>query len=105
MQPAKLSIPMHEHRYVSVYFTPAALSTFSAVFEAKVESGTDKSTNFLTFDVKGDGTLPRVSIVGDEYVLNEEGKRVVNFGRVMTGKHKVLPLLLKNDGADPQPNY
>ena len=37
VQPSTWDIPPHEHRYVTVYFAPRAIQTYSAVFEANVE--------------------------------------------------------------------
>lgn len=39
VHPKRLDIPPHEYRYVTVYFSPKAIRSFAAVFEALVENG------------------------------------------------------------------
>merc|ERR1719446_1886185 len=51
----QLHIPPHEYRYVKVRFRPPSLQTYSAIFEASVPEGKDPKTNFLQFDLRGDG--------------------------------------------------
>jgi hypothetical protein len=57
VQPTQLMIPAHEHRYVTVSFTPPQLQTYHCIFEATVTDGTDPRTNYLTFEIRGDGTV------------------------------------------------
>jgi hydrocephalus-inducing protein len=58
----KLQIGPHEHRYVTVGFTPTSLNTFGAMFEATVEGGLDPKTKQLRFELRGDGSLPNVAL-------------------------------------------
>lgn len=41
VQPASIELPPHEFQFVSVYFRPSAMQTYSASFIAEVENGTD----------------------------------------------------------------
>jgi hydrocephalus-inducing protein len=97
---AQLAIPMHEHRYATVYFKPKGLLTYTATFEASVANGSDEQTNRLAFDVTGDGTLPRV-VVREPALRNEAGQALVDFRRLLVGKVHVLPLHIVNEGILP----
>eukprot|EP00759_Apiculatamorpha_spiralis_P009318 PhF_6_TR15973/c0_g1_i1/m.24996/K17570/HYDIN; hydrocephalus-inducing protein len=58
----KITIPPHEHKYVVVGFTPIGLNTFSAMFSAAVENGFDVKTKHLKFEIRGEGSLPDVTV-------------------------------------------
>ncbi len=60
--PAALHIPAHEHRFVTVKFTPQGLSTCRAVFTAEVERCTIEDSKRLSFEITGEGILPSVSV-------------------------------------------
>lgn len=66
IHPAQLLIPPHEHRYVTVTFAPPQLQTYFSIFEAKVTDGNDPRTNYLTFEIRGDGTVPSITLEGVE---------------------------------------
>ena len=56
------TIPPHEHRYVKISFSPTELKSYFAQFEAIVNNGTDPGTRELTFEVRGDGSLPQLQV-------------------------------------------
>lgn len=96
-----LSLPMHEHRYATVYFTPAGLDTYSAVFEATVDNGTDDKTNKLVFDIVGEGTLPRVTIRAPA-TRNDKGQAKVAFPKQLVGRSPATSeLTIVNEGILP----
>ena len=41
VQPASIELPPHEFEFVSVYFLPSAMQTYTATFMAEVDNGTD----------------------------------------------------------------
>jgi len=63
--PTKLQIPAHSHVYATVVFTPTAMQHYSALFEAAIDgvSAVQAKSRNLTFELAGDGNLPRISIV------------------------------------------
>jgi hypothetical protein len=100
VEPKKLSIPSHEHRYVSVSFHPTSIQNYSGVFEALVENVTDGKYKCLTFELRGEGTLPRVSI--EKPILRSKaGFPWVKFRRLLIGTNQIIPIVLKNDGIIP----
>ncbi|XP_056381388.1 hydrocephalus-inducing protein homolog isoform X2 [Hyla sarda] len=102
VQPQRMSIPSHSHSYASVSFTPQSMQTYHCSFEASVEgisSVLSKSRN-LTFDISGEGNLPRVTIVRPA-LCNKRGNPVLLFQRLLIGQSQQLPLVLKNEGSVP----
>lgn len=93
-----LTIPPHDYRYVQVSFAPTSLHSFAACFEATVRGNPDPKTNHLVFDLRGEGTLPRVSVVTPQDKL-PSGERHVSFGRVFLGKSQVRTVSIKNSGV------
>ena len=100
LEPKQLQIPMHEHRYATIFFKPTGLQTFIGSFEANVELGTEPKTNSLVFEVRGDGTLPRVSILQPRH-RNDKGQALVSFKRLLKGKTQTETILVKNEGILP----
>ncbi|EKX37002.1 hypothetical protein GUITHDRAFT_78541 [Guillardia theta CCMP2712] len=98
LAPDKLSIPMHEHRYATVFFEPSSLQTSIALFEAVVEGGTDDRTNRLSFELRGDGTLPRVSIIMGSRSPDD---KQVEMESVIVGKEGTHVFSIKNHGILP----
>ncbi|CAD7931174.1 unnamed protein product [Amoebophrya sp. A25] len=97
IQPAQLLIPPHEHRYVTVSFAPPQLQTYYAIFEAKVTDGLDPRTNYLTFEIRGDGTVPSITLEGVDAMT--DGK--FDFGKLQLGREHAIQFRLQNDGIIP----
>ena len=81
IEPKKLTIPPHEHRYVTCFFTPQSMQIYYASLEANVELGTDPATKQLTFDLMAEGTLPHVSVVKPS-LKTEEGAPLLAFPKL-----------------------
>lgn len=54
----------------------------------------------LTFDITGEGTLPRVTVVRP-ILYNQHGNPFLLFKRLLLGHSEKLPLILKNNGTLP----
>ena len=80
VQPTSLELPPHEHRYVTVYFKPVEMRMYNARFSANVEDGTDTTTNQLSFELTGEGTLPCVT-VENPVLLHTDGSLLTDFPR------------------------
>lgn len=100
VQPDTVTIPPHEHRYVTVCFTPAAMQSYSAIFGASVEMGTVAETRRLSFELLAEGTLPHVTIVAPSARL-VEGAPLLSFPKLLVGRTSRLPLTLHNEGVLP----
>jgi len=73
VHPASLDVPPHEHRYVTLYFDPRAISSYVATLDAVVREGADPKTKQFTCDVRGDGTLPHVTVEEPSDIAEEDG--------------------------------
>ena len=62
VEPAQLVIPPQEYRYTALYFAPAAIQQYSATLEAVVQGGSDPATRSFSCELRGEGTLPTLSI-------------------------------------------
>ncbi|XP_029465095.1 hydrocephalus-inducing protein homolog [Rhinatrema bivittatum] len=102
LDPSRMCIPSHSHVFATVTFTPQMIQSYSCVFEAIVEgppSLTAKARS-LTFDILGEGNLPRVSILRP-MLRNKQGNPLFLFKRLLIGHSEKLPLILKNEGTIP----
>lgn len=78
--PSSVVIPPHESRYVSVIFQPNAIRTYAATLEAAVENGGNPLTKMFTCELRGEGTLPSLTL---ELPTAEKGPPVLKFPRLM----------------------
>ena len=99
VSPARACIGRYGSLYVTVSFTPPAMQVYTAVFEAAVDGMTGVVSRYrsLTFDIQGDGNLPRVSIQRPA-TRNKSGNLIMLFRPLLVGRAQVLPLVLTNDG-------
>ena len=111
-----VTVPAHEHRYIDVTFTPTAFDSYTCVFEALVEKSSDPVARQLVFELRGDGTLPNLTVLTPTAREPETAAPLLVFPRVFTGPAssdsgatparvassadmQKLPLVLRNDGA------
>jgi len=100
VQPSSWDIPPHEHRYVSVFFNPKEMSSYTSFFKALVVDALNVETKELTFKVCGAGTLPCVTILSPkDRVVG--GSLPVDFGTIQVHKTRSIPLVLENNGIVP----
>ncbi|KAM4614098.1 hydrocephalus-inducing protein homolog [Discoglossus pictus] len=102
VSPQRMNIPSHGHCFARVTFSPQNMQTYQCIFEATVEgvgSAITKTSN-LTFDISGDGNLPRVTVLRP-VLRNRSGSPLLLFQRLLIGHCQQLPLVLKNDGSIP----
>ncbi|KAJ3159463.1 hypothetical protein HDU86_001781 [Geranomyces michiganensis] len=99
-EPKKLSIPSHESRYVTVTFHPTLLQSYAGIFEAVVDNVGESKTKILTFELRGEGTLPR-AVVERPTLKSIQGLPLLQFRRLMIGASQTLPIVLRNDGIIP----
>ncbi|KAI9002678.1 hypothetical protein BC832DRAFT_104056 [Gaertneriomyces semiglobifer] len=100
VEPKRLTIPSHESRYVTVVFQPTSIQSYAGIFEATVENVGESKTKTLSFELRGEGTLPRVSVVSPS-TKNKNGLPLLHFRRLLLGTSAALPITLRNDGILP----
>ena len=76
--------------------------TYTGQFEVTVEglTGPQSKLRNLSFEVQGEGNLPRVSVIKPS-LRNKKGTPLLLFKRLLTGRSQTLPLCLANDGTLP----
>ncbi|CAE8631652.1 unnamed protein product [Polarella glacialis] len=99
VEPQELVIPPHESRQIAVSFKPTHLANFGAVLEAVVPQGTDPNTNYLSFELRGDGAVPSISLQGPRLFGDEGGELVM--GKLTLGKTHEVRMTLRNGGLLP----
>jgi len=97
VEPKRCTIPPHEHRYVTAFFTPKAIASYTGVFEAEVEQGTDAATQLLQFELLGEGTLPHLTVQAPT-AKTDRGQPLLQFTRLLVGRTKRMPVQLHNGG-------
>jgi adenylate kinase family enzyme len=100
VEPKKLSIPSHEYRYVVVSFHPTSIQSYAGIFEALVENVDQSRSRTLLFELRGEGTLPRVTIEKPT-LKNKVGLPLMKFRRLLVGASQTLPIVLRNEGNIP----
>ncbi|KAI9356512.1 hypothetical protein DFJ73DRAFT_958267 [Zopfochytrium polystomum] len=100
LEPKKMTIPSHEYRYVTVYFHPTSIQSYAGLFEAVVENIDQTRSKNLTFELRGEGTLPRV-VVERPILRNKAGWPWLKFRRLLVGGAQSLPIVLRNEGITP----
>lgn len=98
VEPKKLNIQSHEYRYVTVSFHPTSLQSYAGIFEAIVENVIESKSKCLSFELRGEGTLPRVSIESPSALKGKNGIATMNFKKILVGACHTLPLIIKNEG-------
>nr|XP_004659621.2 hydrocephalus-inducing protein homolog [Jaculus jaculus] len=102
VEPNKMCIASRSHAFATVFFTPQAMQTYQCIFEATLDGlpSNIARNRGLVFDVVGEGTLPRVTIVRPT-LYNQLGNPLLLFKRLLLGLSEKLPLILKNNGTIP----
>ncbi|KAI8803400.1 hypothetical protein BJ742DRAFT_498091 [Cladochytrium replicatum] len=100
VEPKRLVIPSHEHRYVVVSFHPMSIQSYAGVFEATVENVAESRFKTLTFELRGEGTLPHI-IVENPTGKTTAGLYLLDFHRKLIGSSNMKQIILRNDGVIP----
>eukprot|EP00698_Gefionella_okellyi_P022526 TRINITY_DN7486_c0_g1_i1.p1 TRINITY_DN7486_c0_g1~~TRINITY_DN7486_c0_g1_i1.p1 ORF type:complete len:4186 (-),score=1237.39 TRINITY_DN7486_c0_g1_i1:99-12656(-) len=100
LQPATMHIPASEYSYVTVSFKPTAMATYAGTFTATVAKGTDAKTKTLSFEVRGEGTLPQAQVV-EPSARTTQGQPLLKFKRLLVGKNATQNLVVRNPGIIP----
>ncbi|XP_030621187.1 hydrocephalus-inducing protein homolog [Chanos chanos] len=104
LTPTKMCIPSHSHAFATVTFSPQAMQTYRAMFEASVEGAASLvpsgKVKALMFELLGEGNLPTVTVLRPA-LRNGRGQPVLQFKRLLVGRGQCLPLVMKNTGSVP----
>nr|XP_023421731.1 hydrocephalus-inducing protein homolog [Cavia porcellus] len=102
VEPNKMCVASRSNAFATVLFTPQAMQSYQCVFEATLDGlpSNVARNRGLVFDIVGEGTLPRVTVV-KPILYNQHGNPLLLFKRLLLGHSEKLPLILKNNGAIP----
>lgn len=93
----------HDSACISYVATHTFCSLLSSLppplyqFEALVDKGADPKTNKLCFQLRGEGTVPRLTVVQPS-ARTDDGQPLIQFPRLFCGKSRSLSVVLRNDG-------
>jgi hypothetical protein len=97
--PDQVVINPYDSVQISIHFRPPKLASFAAIFEATVQGGTDPVTKYLSFELRGDGAVPSISLTGPPVFGDEGGE--LSFGKLSVGRSHEVRMALRNDGMLP----
>ncbi|XP_040838338.1 hydrocephalus-inducing protein homolog isoform X1 [Ochotona curzoniae] len=102
VEPSKMCVGSRSHAFATVSFTPQTMQTYQCIFEATLDGLPSNlaRNRGLVFDIFGEGTLPRVTVVRP-ILHNQYGNPMLLFKRLQLGHSEKLPLILKNNGTIP----
>ncbi|KAI9203105.1 uncharacterized protein BJ171DRAFT_600257 [Polychytrium aggregatum] len=100
VDPKKLTIPSHEYRYVTVSFHPTLIQSYAGIFEAVVENVSESKSKILSFEIRGEGSLPRV-VIEKPTTKSKLGAPLLKFRRILVGASQSQSILVRNEGILP----
>ncbi|KAM6352746.1 hydrocephalus-inducing protein homolog isoform 6-T13 [Alca torda] len=103
VDPVRMCVASRSHAFATVTFTPQTMQNYQCTFEASLDVPTSSAANearSLTFDISGDGNLPRVTVLRP-VLHNKRGNPLLLFKKLLLGHSEKLPLVLHNGGTIP----
>ncbi|NWH50429.1 HYDIN protein, partial [Fregata magnificens] len=103
VDPIRMCVPSRSHAFATVTFTPQTMQNYQCTFEASLDvqaSPAAIKAQSLTFDISGDGNLPRVTVLRP-VLHNKRGNPLLLFKKLLLGDSEKLPLVLHNGGIMP----
>ncbi|KAM9214465.1 hydrocephalus-inducing protein homolog [Leptosomus discolor] len=103
VDPVRMCVPSRSHAFATVTFTPQMMRNYQCTFEASLDvqaSPAATKAQSLTFDISGEGNLPRVTVLRP-VLHNKRGNPLLLFKKLLLGASEKLPLVLRNDGIVP----
>nr|CCA18905.1 PREDICTED: similar to hydrocephalus inducing putati [Albugo laibachii Nc14] len=97
VQPSVWDIPPQEYRFINVHFKPDIIMSYQAKLIAQVMDSRDQNSD-LTFELRGEGTLPCITVAEPSLRDSADSRLILTFGRVQLLKVKRRSLVLRNDG-------
>lgn len=74
---------------------------YSGILEASVLRGTDPKTQKLSVELRGEGTLPHLTVTQPTTLDEDSGNVLLNFPRIFLGRSKTMSIVLRNEGIVP----
>ncbi|XP_074007853.1 hydrocephalus-inducing protein homolog [Numenius arquata] len=103
VDPLRMCVPSRSHAFATVTFAPQTMQNYQCTFEASLDVPASPAANkaqSLTFNISGDGNLPRVTVLRP-VLHNKRGNPLLLFKKLLLGDSEKLPLVLHNGGTIP----
>ncbi|KFQ76081.1 Hydrocephalus-inducing protein, partial [Phaethon lepturus] len=103
LDPVRMCVPSCSHAFATVTFTPQTMQNYQCTFEASLDvqaSSAAMKAQSLTFNISGDGNLPRVTVLRP-VLHNKRGNPLLLFKKLLLGDTEKLLLVLHNSGIVP----
>ncbi|KAF1661855.1 hypothetical protein FQA23_0006661, partial [Aptenodytes patagonicus] len=103
VDPVRMCVPSRSHAFATVTFAPQTMQNYQCTFEASLDvqaSPAAIKAQSLTFNISGDGNLPRVTVLRP-VLHNKRGNPLLLFKKLLLGDSEKLPLVLHNGGIVP----
>eukprot|EP01105_Mastigella_eilhardi_P014617 TRINITY_DN3328_c0_g1_i10.p1 TRINITY_DN3328_c0_g1~~TRINITY_DN3328_c0_g1_i10.p1 ORF type:complete len:4822 (+),score=1153.45 TRINITY_DN3328_c0_g1_i10:606-14468(+) len=106
VEPKKMDIAPNEYQYLTITFKPTSMQTYSGFLDCHVETkaDSDKKQQTLSFEVRGEATLPQISVEQPERNA-KNCTYLLKFHQLLVNASETLPIVLYNDGTIPAPCY
>ncbi|CDI85439.1 Hydrocephalus-inducing protein like protein, related [Eimeria praecox] len=106
VQPKRIVVAPHDYAHATVSFKPTALQQYSSSLRIAVEKSANPLTGQAQFDLRGEGTLPSITLAFPASVSQKDAKPkshlpYFDFGRVAVSRTMTIPVVLKNEGIIP----
>ncbi|KAM6325117.1 LOW QUALITY PROTEIN: hydrocephalus-inducing protein homolog [Podargus strigoides] len=103
VDPPRMCVPSDSHAFATVTFSPYSMQNYQCTFKASLDiraSPPAVPPQSLTFDISGEGHLPRVTVLRPR-LHSKRGNPLLLFKKVLLGSSAELPLVLRNSGLVP----
>ncbi|XP_009881567.1 PREDICTED: hydrocephalus-inducing protein homolog [Charadrius vociferus] len=103
VDPVRMCVPSRSHAFATVTFTPQTMQNYQCTFEASLDAQASPAAikaQSLTFEISGDGNLPRVTLLRP-VLRDKRGNPLLLFKKLLLGDSDKLPLVLHNAGTIP----
>lgn len=99
IEPSTLSIDSKESHDVVINFMPTSIQTYSARIEISVDGG-DPSSSGLSFEIVGEGLLPRIAVV-EPSARTPDRMPLLQFTRTLVDDERIMSVIVRNEGPLP----
>lgn len=75
VQPKRIVVAPHDYAHATLSFKPTALQQYSSLLRIAVEKSANSLTGQAQFDLRGEGTLPSITLGFPTSVFQKDGSK------------------------------
>ncbi|CDJ53112.1 hypothetical protein, conserved [Eimeria brunetti] len=103
VQPKRIVVAPHDYAHATLSFKPASIQQYSSSLRIAVEKSANPLTGQAQFELRGEGTLPSITLAFPTSVNQKDAKPkshlpYFDFGRVAVSRKVTIPIVVKNEG-------